>query len=152
MKKHVPKLRLRHRYVSEPDSERAVTSREYGSFSVEPNLTPKPPSHTRGSATDRQFLPKLKIPKPYTGYASASIVNSEYWKQHTPGYNPASPRKTQRTTASDSDIAFSPVCAAKPPTTTRPLVGLANVPQGYTGYKPRFRYAQVDTDVQLALE
>jgi len=158
LKKLVPKLRLKHRYVSEPNSERPVTSREYGAFSVEPNLTPKPPSYNRGSQggsqTDRPFLPKLKIPKgkPDSGYAPASIINSQYWKQHAPGHLPSSPRKTQRTSASDGDIAFSPRAAAKPPTTTRPLVGLANVPQGYTGYKPRFRYAHVDTDVQLGIE
>jgi hypothetical protein len=149
-------LRLKHRYVAEPDSERSATSRDYGAGTdyakreKANQLVPEPPSNPRGSQTDRTpFLPKLKLydgsgnkPKPYTGYCDPSIVKNSYWQRHTSGNidNPPSPRKTQRTANQDADMGTIPV----PPKTTRQLVGISNIPQGYTGYKPRFRFCHVD--------
>ena len=151
MKTFVPKLRLKHRYIAEPNSERQATSRDYGSFTEREKLEPTPPPNPRGnesgSVTERTgFLPKIYDgssgkPKPYTGYAPSTIVKNAYWKQHVSGKQLPSPRKTQRTQNQDADLAYSGEVAGSPMKTARELISIANIPQGYTGYRPRFRIA-----------
>lgn len=134
----IPKLQLKHRFVQPPNTNfGSVTSREYGSY-----FTPKEPS---GSRTERNKGTKLPKLKPYTGGVDPSIVQNEYWQLHKPG-GPSSPRATQRTSIQDGELGYSRFATASNPTQSRQLVGLSNLPQGYTGYKPRFRFCMERDD------
>jgi len=138
MKNRIPKLRLKHRYVSAPDDNYGgVTSREYGAYFTprEPSARVDPPKNTRGSQSARPALPPLihaNPPKP-------TPRSDEYWQQHKMPV-PISPRKTQRTTMQDTDLAYKVTDGDAMPKTGRHVVGMSNIPQGYTGYKPRFRF------------
>jgi len=164
----IPPLVLKHRFVQPPGGQfSCVTSREYGSHFKNKD---KKPEVANGAQTERKAkeiwqpgrwseTAKSRSSKssrrvldcrPYTGYNDPAETQSAYWQQHKVG-GPASPRAHQRSTTQDADVQYSQANAETEHSESRQILGLTNIPQGYSGYKPRFRYCHVNDDANRHL-
>jgi len=137
LKNLIPKLRLKHRFVTPPNSQfDCVTSREYGGYFKKDSISTKQKDTKAQTERASVSLPPLIIKPQVYGKVN---TDTSYWQQHRVG-GPISNRDTQRSTAQDMEMGYSEEAADNMPTTARQLMEMSNVPQGYTGYRPRFRY------------
>jgi len=152
----IPALRLKHRFVDPPSDGWNVTSRDYGSKLDKANTFREPTTQTRNGATTKgrkntegsqteRPSPNLMLPRirslGYTGYHDPTVTKNNYWKLHTVGQGPPSPRVTQRSTTQDGNTGYSRPLQEEAPEVGRQIQGLTGLPQGYGGYRPRFRFA-----------